>query len=234
MTNAAHRLLILSNPKPGRDDEFNAWYDEHLEHILAVPGFEAAQRFKFSADQFPPDVIPPSRHEYLTIYEVSLPPEEASKPLLTPEFSNVPDAFDRETERAYWYSAAGELQGAVIDDPEQMLVVFSNPRSEELEAELNAWYDAHLHEVIGIGAGVVNAQRFRLSDVQFPADVMPPSEHRYLALYDTDTPPAHTASTLARAMADYEHPRALDPGTLRDWMFTAVGARARPRARADA
>src|ERR1700736_6102877 len=93
-----HRLLILSNAVAGRDEEFNAWYDEHLDHVLAVEGIEAAQRFRFSDDQFPPDVIPPSRHAYLTIYEVSLPPAQVIPALLDPQLAEgLPDAFDHES-----------------------------------------------------------------------------------------------------------------------------------------
>ena len=54
---------------------------------------------------------------------------------------------------------------------------------------------------------------------------MPPSSHRYLALYDTVVPPSETATTLATAMASYEHPHALDKASLRDWMFTAISSR---------
>jgi hypothetical protein len=225
-TNNHHLLLILSNPTAGKDDEFNAWYDEHLDHVLEVPGIETAQRFRFSDDQFPADVIPPSRHAYLTIYEVSLPPSQVMPALLDPSLAEgLPDAFDHESERAWWYTVAGDRVGPAVEQPSHKLVVFSNPASPALDGELNEWYDEHLHEVIGLDAGVVNAQRFRLSDEQFPAAVTPPSEHRYLALYDTNVSPAKTCGTLAAAMDGYEHPHALDLESLRDWMFTAVGSR---------
>ena len=39
-------LLVLMQPPPSLEDEFNAWYDtEHLPERLAVPGFETALRF---------------------------------------------------------------------------------------------------------------------------------------------------------------------------------------------
>ena len=39
-------LLVLMQPPPSLEDEFNAWYDtEHLAERLAVPGFETALRF---------------------------------------------------------------------------------------------------------------------------------------------------------------------------------------------
>ena len=222
----SHRLIIMSNAAPGKDAEFNEWYDAHVPHVLTVPGIDAAHRLRFSADQFPAEVIPPSEHAYIAIYEVSRPPAEIIPILLDPEFAEgLPDAFDHASERAWWYTAIGELVGPPVEDPAHRLLVFSNPASPELDGELNAWYDEHLHEVLGLEAGVVNAQRFRLGDEQFPAAIMPPSEHRYLAIYDTDVAPAITCGTLAAAMDGYEHPRALDLSTLRDWMFSAVASR---------
>jgi len=43
---ARHHLLAFTNPVPGREEEFNRWYDErHVPDLLAVPGFVSAQRF---------------------------------------------------------------------------------------------------------------------------------------------------------------------------------------------
>ena len=43
---ARHHLLAFTNPAPGREEEFNRWYDEqHLTDMLAVPGFISGQRF---------------------------------------------------------------------------------------------------------------------------------------------------------------------------------------------
>ena len=39
-------LLVLMNPPPAFEEEFNAWYDlEHVPERLAVPGFESARRY---------------------------------------------------------------------------------------------------------------------------------------------------------------------------------------------
>jgi len=43
-------FMVFSNPVEGREDDFNTWYDkEHLDDLLAVPGFVAAQRYRFAA-----------------------------------------------------------------------------------------------------------------------------------------------------------------------------------------
>lgn len=40
------KMLVFSQPFPGREDEFNEWYTgRHLGDICALPGFTSAQRF---------------------------------------------------------------------------------------------------------------------------------------------------------------------------------------------
>lgn len=70
---AAYKLVVLSEPMPGRDDEYNRWYNEvHLREVVATPGFVSAQRFKLNtamSGQYP--------HQYLAIYEVETESAEA-------------------------------------------------------------------------------------------------------------------------------------------------------------
>src|SRR5690242_13126816 len=43
---ARHYLLAFTNPTPGKEEEFNRWYDErHVPDLLAVTGLISAQRF---------------------------------------------------------------------------------------------------------------------------------------------------------------------------------------------
>jgi hypothetical protein len=64
---AEARLIVLSNPIEGREDEYNHWYTgTHLEDVLAVEGFHAAQRFRFSPGRMSKD----APHRYLAIYEI--------------------------------------------------------------------------------------------------------------------------------------------------------------------
>ncbi len=63
-----HIYLAQTNVVPGREEEFNDWYDhEHLSDILSMEGWIAAQRFRAS-DR--PGSQNRSPYEYLTIYEM--------------------------------------------------------------------------------------------------------------------------------------------------------------------
>ena len=59
---ARYQLVVLSNPRDDRHEEFNDWYDNvHLKDVLAVPGIVAARRFELSGgDQW----------RYLALYDM--------------------------------------------------------------------------------------------------------------------------------------------------------------------
>ncbi|MGY9074415.1 MAG: hypothetical protein ACKVHU_15870 [Acidimicrobiales bacterium] len=61
-----HVLLVFTDPVEGRDDEYNAWYnDVHLGEVLETDGFVRAQRFRVA------DLMPGvTDHDYVAIYEL--------------------------------------------------------------------------------------------------------------------------------------------------------------------
>jgi uncharacterized OB-fold protein len=62
-------LLVESNSVSGREDEYNDWYsNQHLADLLAIPGFDAAQRFILSPEKRFPD-SPDHPYRYLALYE---------------------------------------------------------------------------------------------------------------------------------------------------------------------
>jgi hypothetical protein len=70
-----HVHLVFSSPPAGvSDDAFNAWYDDHVQEILAVPGFESVRRYAISP------VVGAGESggfRFLAIYQLSCPPAEA-------------------------------------------------------------------------------------------------------------------------------------------------------------
>ncbi len=48
-----YNLIALTNPVPGREAEFDVWYDEtHIADVLKLPGVIGAQRLRLSARQY--------------------------------------------------------------------------------------------------------------------------------------------------------------------------------------
>ena len=64
-----YRLVVLSNPAEGHDDEYNDWYtNNHLPDVIAIPGIIAAQRFKFQGSVTAPEAAP--TFQYMAIYDI--------------------------------------------------------------------------------------------------------------------------------------------------------------------
>lgn len=88
-------LVVLTNPVPGKEDEFNDWYSNiHIQEICQIPGFKSAQRFALGDAQMGPT----GQHQYLAIYEIDGDPAAALEALKAarPDL-NMSAALDRST-----------------------------------------------------------------------------------------------------------------------------------------
>lgn len=60
-------MIATSTAKEGREEEYNAWYDQtHIADICAVPGFKSGQRWRAVPEASPN--TPPA--DYIAIYEI--------------------------------------------------------------------------------------------------------------------------------------------------------------------
>jgi hypothetical protein len=92
-------LLVLMQPPPTLEDEFNAWYDtEHIPERLAVPGFETGIRY----------VCISGAPKYMAIYDVGNPDVLSSSDYLRVSFDNASPWTKRVTSRVQVYRSAGE------------------------------------------------------------------------------------------------------------------------------
>lgn len=61
-----YKMLVLSQPKPGRDAEYNDWYqNRHLAQVVAIPGIRSARRFRLERSLTDAPAAP-----YAAIYEI--------------------------------------------------------------------------------------------------------------------------------------------------------------------
>jgi hypothetical protein len=66
--------IVVAQPPDGvSDEDFNRWYDAHLDEILAVKGFRSAQRFRL--DPVVGDGVLP--HRFICVYETDGDPRDA-------------------------------------------------------------------------------------------------------------------------------------------------------------
>jgi hypothetical protein len=73
-----YTFLAFTNPTPGKEDEYNQWYEEHhLKDVLQCPGFVSARRFRLASTQFQFNTVTPP-YSYLALYEIETDDIEAS------------------------------------------------------------------------------------------------------------------------------------------------------------
>jgi hypothetical protein len=66
---AGNLQIVFSTPGDSvSDEEFDAWYEEHLDEILSIPGFHSAQRYALQPAVVDPGAPMPWRR--LVVYEV--------------------------------------------------------------------------------------------------------------------------------------------------------------------
>ena len=81
---AKYIMMVRSNPLPGRDDEYNDWYDRHaLPQFVATPTIVAAQRYKLAPVE-PPDYpgYEKAKHRYMVMYEIETDSLERTKQIV--------------------------------------------------------------------------------------------------------------------------------------------------------
>jgi hypothetical protein len=63
---AKYAMVVQSQAKEGRDDEYNEWYDTiHFGDICALPGVQSGRRFELEMAP-----IGPAGKRYLAIFEI--------------------------------------------------------------------------------------------------------------------------------------------------------------------
>lgn len=96
-------IIAFVNAVPGREAEFEEWYDgTHIPEILALPPFVAARRYRVD-----PETAREGAHRFFTVYEVEGSAEAALGMLYTGGLGSS-DALDRESVVMRTYVPRGE------------------------------------------------------------------------------------------------------------------------------
>jgi hypothetical protein len=95
---AGNILIVLSNPVEGMDDDYNEWYNVHLQEVVELEQIVSARRFKMADDQ--PEGYPRGAHRYIAVYELAGEPKPALDELKAEVDAgrlSFPASFDQET-----------------------------------------------------------------------------------------------------------------------------------------
>jgi hypothetical protein len=194
-----YTLVVLTNPVEGREDEYNDWYsNEHLQDVVAVPGYSSAQRF---ATRIP--MIGESKHRYLALYDMDVDSPQgvvAAGEALQKTEMRISEALDLNVALSVYETilprrtnSRGESTGTF------RIVVFSNPVPGR-EAEYTDWYEnTHIPDMLGL-PGVTAAQRLKLHQTQteMPAP--------YLAVYELAANSPEEAGALLKRIGEAKLP----------------------------
>ena len=100
-----HLIAVLAEPKPGKEDEFNDYYENlHLDEVLATTGWDTAQRFVLSDE-----AGQPCPHRHLALYQVEADSADDIIKTLneTRPQRQQSDALNRRTAALWVFSEAG-------------------------------------------------------------------------------------------------------------------------------
>jgi hypothetical protein len=107
-----YKMIVMSRPTEGREDEYNDWYQNvHLRELVALPGFQAAQRYRIAAS-----LVEGEAHPYLAVYELETDDIDATLQGLRDAAGSaaiaMSDALDTESTFAVIYEEFGEKVSA--------------------------------------------------------------------------------------------------------------------------
>jgi hypothetical protein len=96
--------LVFSDPPAHvSEDEFNEWYDAHVQEILAVDGWMSATRYRLEGQV---GAEQSGGYRFLSLYELDCPPEQAVANLAAAGMGNADTYIDLKAEDDH---AADEL-----------------------------------------------------------------------------------------------------------------------------
>jgi hypothetical protein len=187
-------LYVLNDSVPGREEEFNNWYDhQNVPDLVSIPGFVSAQLYIWSEHQLRPGASPPTKYmiEFKLVTE-DIAAVYAEVIRRTREHTTVigtaiaPGAAGSFTYRAITDVVSGQggdaatSQGGSLEHYIQM--VFAIAASGK-EVQFNDWYN-HVHSPsVASTPGFQKWQRFELSPVQL-GEVR---ADRYMVKFDIET-----------------------------------------------
>lgn len=209
--------LVFTNPAPGREDDFNRWYDtQHLPDVVSIPGFISGQRYARNDAQMRSNA-PDSPH-YLVVYEIVTRDlagvyAEVNRRAVDGR-TRMSDAIARAGGMNLTYRATQRRRWRLPGGPNAYLhIVMANPKPGEADG-LERWYVDHHAPDMAALPGFTGYQLGVATPVQMIPDATP---RQRVALFAIATPTM--AATIERFRATAPH---MTPGPeMRDlWGFT--------------
>lgn len=198
---AKFTFMVLSNPVPGQEAEYNDWYsNRHIHDVARARAITAARRYQ--AEPMSDKAAAKLGYQYLALYEAeaNTADEVGAGIAGLAERGGMPmsDALDRGLCAVYFEEIAAVGDAPAPSPDRRLMIVLSNPKDGQEDA-FNTWYtEQHIHDVVKV-PGVVRARRFRAAPAS--AGAAAKLGYRYAAVYDlVADDPAKVAQGLGAAV----------------------------------
>ncbi len=177
-------LIGQTNVAPEGEDDFNNWFNEHIPHILKVPGYLWGQRY----------VAMRGDRKYLVVYQIenatyydSLFGPDYSKrhPITLAEWEKWDRVLWRNTRISVYEQIYGTPIASSLLRSDRPLILEMIDVTVEKEPEWNQWYDnSHMPNLLKV-PGYVMGGRFRIVESPVLANLQ--TKPKYLAIYELET-----------------------------------------------
>ena len=176
-------LLVQANVAPEGEEDFNDWYNDHVPHLLKVPGYVWGQRYMALLGD----------RKYVALYQIesaayfdSLLGSDHNKrhPITLSEWVNWDRLLISDARINVYEQISGTPLAAPLLRSDRPLSLVMADVAAEKEQEWNHWYDTlHLPNTLKV-PGYVMGGRFRI--VQNPAVDWLQMKPKYLAVYELE------------------------------------------------
>jgi hypothetical protein len=202
-------MLVLANPIPGMEADFNDWYSNMmLGDLSQLPGFEGAQRFRIVSDAGldPRPTVEGYQKGYLTIWDQRGPDNTKINKLMRDSLeggkishgagfdyhgfgtSGVGGTYQAlgpriSSGKKAWLPTATDLKTRRRD--RYLVMDFSNPEAGK-ESEFERLMDQHIKDILAL-PGWMAAQRFKVAPT-LSGQAVPSNVLSYLTVWEVEGP----------------------------------------------
>jgi len=189
-------FLVFSDPVPGREAEYNTWYDEqHAPDVTSIPGFVSSRRYILAEKQL--RAVALLKPKYLIIYRI-----ETSDPAavradiqsrgrsgatrMSSSITNVKMYTYREFRPEQKGIGGNPMDASPGPSNDYIQVVFGDAVAG-MDEEFNHWYDTVHEPQLLAGPGFTRGERAVISEVQLAPTDEGIAQSKYLALFEIRT-----------------------------------------------
>jgi hypothetical protein len=215
-------FLVFANPIPGREAQFNDWYQNvHLGDLVQLEGWDGAQRFRLEVDVQPRPTAAGYQRGYLIVWDQ----QGAGKPpprsligdanrggkarrgevldftpgaIFQPTYHVLGPRIRRPDGQRAFMPAAGDNKTPRPD--RYVMLEFTDPAPGEGDAAFEAAIDRRIQAVLGL-PGWMAAQRLRFEPVEGgPPNAPPTVSPRFLTVWEIEGPAQAANAALNEAV----------------------------------